>query len=365
MSSVLDYLRMYGKYTFKEKPFSDVDSLLLAQFSYLKVDGLIPKLKENGEAVSIAALDGHPDRERMFADVRFAKNNRKLFELMSASARFGAMTVNYYVNIVDRDIETQFGAMTFFLPGVKPYVAFRGTDETIVGWKEDFCMAFRGSVPSQDYSVVYLTRIADRIQGKFYVGGHSKGGNLAVYAGLCCESDIADRIERFYSFDGPGFRPELLESERYMQIRPRIRKLVPQSSVIGMVLQTQEYYRVVKSKAAGLLQHDPFTWLIRDGKFVRSDSLYRGSRILDRAMNAWILSLPEEQMRRFVENLFDLVKAAKVEDLIKFEEDRAKGFRALFGAYKEMDAAERKFMVRLVGKLLRYTFGQGNKESVR
>lgn len=342
--------------TFREKPFCDVDSLLLSQFCYLKLEGLVPRLKEDGQAVSIAALAKHPDREGMFADTRFEKNNRRLFELMAASVRFGSMTMNYFVNIVDEEIETQFCAVTFFLPGARPYIAFRGTDETIVGWKEDFCMAFRGSIPSQDYSVVYVTQIAGRIKGRFYAGGHSKGGNLAVYAGMFCGEEIASRMIRFYSFDGPGFRPEILKRERYAQICPRIRKFVPQSSVIGMVLQTQEHYRVIKSKATGLLQHDPFTWLIRDDRFVRSESIYKGSKILDHAMNEWIMSLSEEQMVRFVENLFHLVKTAEVEDLVAFDQDPKKHIKALLEAYKEMDAEEKKFMGTLLGKLFRYTF---------
>lgn len=361
MNSVFDYLHKYGRYSFRERPFSDVDSLLLAQFCYLKLDGLVPKLKEDGSAVSLTELSVHPDRERMFADTRFEKNNRRLFALMAGSARFGGMRINYFVNIVDEDIGTQFGAMTFFPEGALPYIAFRGTDETIVGWKEDFCMAFCGSIPSQDYSVVYLTQVAGRIAGRFLVGGHSKGGNLAVYAGLLCEEETAKRAGRFYSFDGPGFRPEVLSGERYERIRPRIRKLVPQSSVIGMVLQTQERYRVVKSRAAGLLQHDPFTWLIKDGEFVYSAGLDKGRRILDRAMNEWIMSLSEEQMRRFVEDLFDLVRAAEVQDLIEFDADRKKGVRALLEAYKEMDAQEKQFMTRLLGKLFRYTLGSRQK----
>lgn len=355
MNNVFGYLRTYGKMNFQEKPFCDVDSLLLAQFCYLKLEGLVPKLKEDGQAVSMADLKAHPDKEKLFADTRFEKNNRKLFGLMADSARFGAMKMNYYVDIVDKDIETQFCAVTFFMEDERPYIAFRGTDETIVGWKEDFCMAFRGSIPSQDYSVIYVTQIADRVDGPFYVGGHSKGGNLAVYAGLFCEEDIAERILYFYSFDGPGFRPEVLQTERYTQILPRIRKWVPQSSVIGMMLQTQERYRVVRSMVSGLLQHDPFTWLVRDGKFVRSESLYKGRKILDRAMNEWIMSLSEEQMVRFVEDLFDLIKAAEVEDLVEFEQDRRKHVKALLEAYKEMDAEEKKFMGKLLGKLVRYT----------
>lgn len=362
MNNVFGYLRAYGKYTFREKKFCDVDSLLLSQFCYLKLKGLVPRLKEDGQPVGIAELEKHPDREKMFADTRFEKNNRRLFDLMASSIRFGSMTMNYFVDIVDEEIETQFSAVTFFLDGARPYLAFRGTDETIVGWKEDFCMAFRGSIPSQDYSVIYLTQIADRIRGNFYAGGHSKGGNLAVYAGLLCEEDIAERILYLYSFDGPGFRPEILERERYAQLRPRIRKFVPQSSVIGMVLQTQEHYQVVKSAAAGLLQHDPFTWLIREGRFVRSESLYKGRRILDHAMNEWIMSLSEDQMMRFVEDLFDLIKAAEVEDLIKFDQDRKKHIKALLEAYKEMNADEKKFMGKLLGKLFRYAFaGEADK----
>ncbi|MCM1105231.1 MAG: DUF2974 domain-containing protein [Clostridium sp.] len=360
MNNVFGYLRTYGKLSFAAKPFCDVDSLLLSQFCYLKLDGLVPRLKENGQAVSMAALMEHPEKEKLFADTRFEKNNRKLFELMASSTRFGSMMMNYYVDIVDKEIETQFCAVTFFLEGARPYIAFRGTDETIIGWKEDFCMAFRGSIPSQDYSVIYVTQIADRIDGTFYVGGHSKGGNLAVYAGLFCAEDIAARIVWFYSFDGPGFRPEVLQRERYPQILPRIRKLVPQSSVIGMMLQTQERYQVVKSMASGLLQHDPFTWLVRDGKFVRSESLYKGRKMLDHAMNEWIISLSEEQMVRFVEDLFDLIKAAEVEDLVAFEQDRKKHIKAFLEAYKGMDAEEKKFMGKLLGKLFRYAF-QGEK----
>lgn len=363
MNNVFGYLRAYGKLSFREKPFCDVDSLLLSQFCYLKLEGLVPKLKEDGQAVSIAELAVHPEREKLFADTRFEKNNRKLFDLMESSVRFGTMTMNYFVDIVDEEIGTQFCAVTFFPDGARPYLAFRGTDETIVGWKEDFCMAFRGSIPSQDYSVIYLTQIADRMKGRFYVGGHSKGGNLAVYAGLFCAEDIAERILHFYSFDGPGFRPEVLEKGRYAEIRPRIRKFVPQSSVIGMVLQTQEHYQVVKSVAAGLLQHDPFTWVVREGRFVRSDSLYKGRKILDHAMNEWIMSLPEDQMMRFVEDLFDLIKAAEVDDLIEFDQDRKKHVKALLEAYKEMDAEEKKFMGKLLGKLFRYAFkGEAKKQ---
>ncbi len=351
MNNVFGYLKEYGSRSFAEKEFSDVDSLILSQFSYLKVDGIVPKLKEEAEAVTLRFLLEHPDRNKLFADERFEKNNRRLFALLCDSVRFGDIRINYHVNIIDEQIGTQFAAMVITLGKEEHYVAFRGTDETIVGWKEDFCMAFSGTIPSQDYSVVYLTQVADRLQGMLYLGGHSKGGNLAVYAALRCPQDIEPRIKRIYSFDGPGFRPEILTGERYQAIRGRIHKVIPQSSVVGMVLQHQEKYIVVKSKAAGLLQHDPFTWLIEHGSFVRLNSLYKGRKIMDHALNEWILELSDEQIRRFVGNLFDIVYASEKDNLIDLSKDWKRSVRNMMEAYKEMDAEEKKFMIRIIGRL--------------
>ena len=352
MNNVFAYLKRFGELNLEERPFCEVDSLILSQFVYLKVDGMVPRLKENKEAVSIGMLYEHPKREQLFSDIRFARNNRKLFELMYKSKRFCNMQMNYYVNIVDEQIETQFCAMLITLESNYHYIAFRGTDETIVGWKEDFCMAFTRPIPSQDYSVIYVTQIADRIKGKLSLGGHSKGGNLAVYAALRCPRDVADRIRRIYSFDGPGFRPEVLRSDRYVRMRKRICKVIPQSSIVGMVLQNKEKCKIVKSTAAGVWQHDPYTWMIKDGDFVCIKSLHRGSRVRDRALNEWILSMTQEQLHRFVDNLFDLFYASMAQDLIALEMDRKKSIRNMMEAYKEMDTSEKRFMIHIIGKLL-------------
>lgn len=351
MNNVFTYLKEYGSLTFREKKFSAVDSLILSQFCYLKVDGMVPTLKEGAEAVTLCSLSEHPDKEKLFADERFEKNNRRLFELMCESVRFRDIRLNHYVNIVDEEIGTQFSAMTMELRKNMHYIAFRGTDETIVGWKEDFCMAFSGSIPSQDYSVVYVTQVAQRVEGRLCLGGHSKGGNLAVYAALHCPQETADRIARIYSFDGPGFRPEVLACERFLQIRSRIRKFIPQSSVIGMVLQSQEKYVVVKSRAAGILQHDPYTWVVSEGDFVRAGNLYKGRRIKDKALNEWILSLSEEQIRRFVDNLFNILYASEQDNLIDFSKEWKQSLSNMVEAYKEMDVSEKKFMIRILGKL--------------
>ena len=175
MGTVLDFLKEYGRYSFREMAMTEVDSLALCQLSYLKFDGMVPGVKENGSSVTLKSLREHPDYEKLFADVRYEQENRALVEGMLAGKRFRNLKLNCYVNFIEKEWETQFSAITFILSDGTVYVAFRGTDETIVGWKEDFNMAFLSPVPGQAYSVEYLNTVASRILCPFYVGGHSKG----------------------------------------------------------------------------------------------------------------------------------------------------------------------------------------------
>ena len=351
MNNVFGYLKEYGGFTFSQKKFCDVDALVLAQFSYLKVDGMVPRLREGAEAVTLRSLLEHPDREKMFADERYAGNNRRLFAMMCKSVRFRDIRMNDYVSITDEQIGTQFAAMVITLRENLHYVAFRGTDETIVGWKEDFCMAFTGTIPSQDYSVIYLTRVADKTEGCFFVGGHSKGGNLAVYATLRCPEDIGARIRRIYSFDAPGFRPGALDKACYEKIFRKTRRWIPQACVVGMMLQYEGRYRVVQSTATGLLQHDPFSWMIEQGRFVQLRALDKRQRRMDGALNAWIMDMTDVQIRRFVENLFQILYATETDNLIELFKHRKKSIGHMFTAYKKMEPEEKRFMRRMLGRL--------------
>ena len=163
--TVLTYLDKFGNISFSEHPLNDVDSLILSQFSYLKFDGMVPVLGEGKPAVCMDDLVNHPDFERLFADERFEKDNRAMFQRMVNSTRYHGMRMNFFVNVVEKEWETQFSAITFFLDDGSIYVAFRGTDETRVGWKEDFNMAFLSPVPGQKFSERYLTEVAELFDG--------------------------------------------------------------------------------------------------------------------------------------------------------------------------------------------------------
>lgn len=348
MGTVLNYLEKYGKYTFQEMPMTEVDSLALCQLSYLKFDGMVP---EDGEAVVLKSLKSNADYEKLFADVRYEKVNRALLEEMMQSRRFGDMRLNYYVNIIEEKWETQFSAITCFLDDELTYVAYRGTDETMVGWKEDFNMAFLSPVPGQEYSVRYLERAAEKFEGSFYVGGHSKGGNLAVYSAMNVSPDIQERIIRVYSMDGPGFRPEVLEKCGYDRISEKVVKILPHSSLVGMIFESDMHFQVVKSNTFGLLQHDPYTWQVTGNHLVRANDLYERRKEMDNNLNEWILSLNEEQLRTFVDTMYRVITASQADNLIDFTVEWKRSMNGIIGALKEVDEETAKMLKEMVRSL--------------
>lgn len=359
--TILEYLEEYGDVSLREAPMNDVDSLALCQFSYLKFDGMVPGVRENAPSVTLRQLAEHADYEKLFADERYEKVNKALFERMRKGKRFQNMRLNCYINIVEKEWETQFSAITMLLEDGTMYIAFRGTDETIVGWKEDFNMAFLSPVPGQAYSVKYLNMVTGKLHNPFYVGGHSKGGNLAIYSAMNCAPRVQERICKIYSMDGPGFRPEVLEDCGYRNIADKVVKIVPASSLVGMIFEWDCGYRVVESKAIGLVQHDPYTWRVKDGKFVEAEELDSGRMLRDSVLNEWLLSLDEKQIQTFVEALFQVIDASQAEDLISFAADWKKSLNGMISALKEVDE-ETKDMVRTIMKSLMVAYRKRVKE---
>lgn len=344
MGTMIDYIKEYGDYTFAEKPISEVDSLILSQFSYLKFDGMVPDIEENAGAVDIQYLSGHKEYDRLYGDERYREKNTELFLAMAHSVRFGDLKLSNYVNYIELDQETQFSAVTLQLGDGTFYVVFRGTDETIVGWKEDLNLAFSEPVPGQLMSVEYLNRTAGNMTRPFYVGGHSKGGNLAVYAAMNCLPEIQDKIICIFNHDGPGFRPEVKEQGGYDRIKDRIRRTVPRSSLVGMLLYSEGGYRVVESKRIGLAQHIPYSWLVDGDEFRIVKQVRPGSMFMDETLNDWILSLNQEEMHIFVDTLYDVLKASEADDLIEFTANWKRSIQGIMAAVKNVDADALKVM---------------------
>lgn len=305
MGNLLDYVEGSAQ-SLEEKPFTDVDSLVLSQLSYLSFDGFVPG--PEGEFVPLSDLTGDHAVSAMTRDGRVPELNAKLIRLTAESPRFRNLRLGNYVNIVNKEAQEQFSAVTFLLDGLV-YVAYRGTDASYVAWKEDFNLAFICPVPSQVSGAEYLNWVASLSKGPLRVGGHSKGGNIAVYSSLFCNQETQNRIEAVYSHDGPGFSQGVLDGPEFARMKNRIYKTMPQSSLVGVLLQHQENYRVVQSSEFWIMQHDPYSWIVENGDFHYLESLSSGALFLDKSLNQWISSLSPQELSDFADALYKILCA--------------------------------------------------------
>ncbi len=307
MANIMDYLEWRGDLTVKQTPFNSVDNLILSTLAYIDFEqtGLDLSgrsnvtIKEAGEKFSLLHADEKMNLGRVIPDTVF-----ELFDVLSRSRRFQDMKLSHYVNQVDELAQKQFSAITVELGNGSFCVAYRGTDDTIVGWKEDFNMCFQSPVPSQIQAVEYLHQVALAKRGRIYLGGHSKGGNLAIYAAAMVNPFVRRRIRRVCSFDSPGFAKEFLEREAYQTIAARVQRIVPQSSMIGILFEHNTQYDVVASTQIGLFQHDMFSWQVLGDDFVYVDDISTSSTTVEHTMKEFIGAMSMEERQKFVEALF-------------------------------------------------------------
>ena len=351
-----DYVEWRGDLSFSKSGFCDVDSLILCQLSYLNFDGLISS--EFGRKISLADLwtvfksDANFEK-RCDLGALISRETVRLLELCASSERFGKLYVSGYVSKIDVETEEQFSALTFFEGALssKPFVAFRGTDDTIVGWKEDFNLAIEEVVPAQRDALEYLERAAKNTRGKILVGGHSKGGNLAVYSSAFVPKKIKKRIERVYNFDGPGFRQEIIEDERLKEILPLLHSYYPKLSIVGMLFRRAGSYTVVDSGAQGLMQHEPFSWLVSPRSFKVLDGFDKTSEIFYKTFNEWLEGVSREKRSLVVETLFKVITAGGATTNSELEKNWARQSLAIVKAASELDKETRDVMLQLTQRL--------------
>ncbi len=348
--TMVEYVREHGDDSFWNRPFCDVDSLVLSQLSYYKLDGVVPDMDSGAAPIALWNITWNPEWDNLFVDARSLKLNQDFWDAVRCSKRFSELQLGLYENIVDMQHRTQFSAITFFMEGQLPFVAFRGTDESIVGWKEDFYMAFEKPVIGQLIAVKYLNHAAARFSGEFLVGGHSKGGNLAVFAAMNCEPSVQERILKIYDHDGPGIRQELLRDGKYERIAGRIQKIMPQSAVIGMLLQTQEHYEVIKCNNIGLLQHNPFCWQVEQCDFVRVQDIKDSQKLMDEVLNQWIWSLSQEELKIFIDTMFAFLEASKQTSLLCFAREWKKSVMGILETARQVEPETKEKMLEIIGK---------------
>ncbi|MBP3429091.1 MAG: DUF2974 domain-containing protein [Clostridia bacterium] len=341
MANIIDYIAWRGDIPVEQVPIGEVDALVLAYLSYMPYEGIVPQAF-NGELPTLAQAAGALLERGLFglAMMDTSKLDRQLLEAVRGSVRFGPMRVCGYVSHMDDAQEKQFSAVTFLPPAGPAFIAFRGTDSTVVGWKEDFNMAFSGEVPSQREAAAYLDRAAQALEGLFILGGHSKGGNLAAYASVFAAPQVRQRVERVYNFDGPGFNEEIIASPEFDGMNARIQTFVPQTSIIGILLWHTEPFIVVRSDGVGPLQHNPYTWQLMGGGFIRLSQRSSSSQLAEETIKRWLSELTPERRRLVIDGIYAVLSASDGQSVAELFEPR--NILAILRALGGMDEETRE-----------------------
>ena len=361
MPDLFDYLTWRGDIPMTQVPLCPVDCHILSTLVYVQFQDILPTGLSGTVTVGQAAKAylARPQNQR--GPVR-VKADLALLEAIQNAPRFADLALCFYDDRFVPQEEMQFAAMAVLPGDGSALLTFRGTDSTMVGWKEDFNMSFMDSVPAQRAALDYAERFAARFPGPLTLAGHSKGGNLAVYAAAKCQPKIRNRIRAVYNLDGPGFPAAFLEAPGYQELLPRIHTFVPQSSVIGMLLEHEESYTVVKSRHIGIFQHDPYTWEVLGGDFIRVEEVTEGSRIFDQTVKTWVAQLSPADRSAFVDAVFDLIAAG---DIDYTDELRRPGnLLAALKALKDTDDKTRRLLADTLARFVKAAAG-ALKENVR
>ncbi len=345
MANIMDYIDWRGDIGFDEVGLNEVDSLIFSQLIYIRMKPYLPDEKHSkltiGQLAKLYFSDNSVKQiEQMPNLFRHASN---LLKKMASSERFKNCVIKYYVYDISEEEESQFSAVTIELPDNTVFVSYSGTDHSVVGWKENFNLSYLDETPGQAKAKNYLTYVAGRYAGgqeavdkkadmcNLWIGGHSKGGNLAVFAAMHVDKDIQKHIRKVFNHDGPGFNHKMISTDGYKRIYDRIESFLPQSSVVGVLLEHVDDYEVVKSTNSGPLQHDVFSWEILGSHIVKADGLDRNSVRLDRTLRNWIGGMDEAQRRQFVDVLFSIASDSNFENLDQMS------FKQLIGMIKAAD----------------------------
>lgn len=331
MGDMLEYIRWRGDLSFSDVPFGPVDALIFSSLVYLRFEGIVPQDMQHPVPLHVAA-----DAFSALSDAESRVRNRNDLALLTAaagSARFRDIRLCFYRSKLLEQEQSQFAAMACMLSDGTAFLVFRGTDNTLIGWKEDFNMSFCDSVPAQREAAAYTEAFASQWPVLLRLGGHSKGGNLAVYAGAKQTASIQKRILGIYNLDGPGFTDPMMGDAGYLAIVPKIHTYIPESSVIGILLEHEEAYSVIKSHQIGPLQHEPYSWEIQGGDFVHVKEMSAGSQFVDKTIKNWIRDMTKEDREILVETIFELIRsggANNLKDLL-----HPKSIRAFFKTLKD------------------------------
>ena len=347
MPNILDYVMWRGDLLFENDKINELDKLIFARMSYLPFKEIDFKGKEKIKNLSNKFLKVKKEKYLWPGD-------DKLIEMLGESNRFQNVEVSDYYEIMDEEAEKQYASITIHLPDDKKYISYRGTDSSIVGWKEDFNMSFSYNIPSQLEGVKYLNRIGKKYpNSSLILGGHSKGGNVAVYAGIYADEDVKKRIEQIINAEGPGFPENVINDDKYSKIKDKIKTYIPQESIIGRILEHQEDYIVIRSNQKGILQHDIFSWEVGPTFLIQIKEVTRESQIMNNLTNEWFLSTTPKARERVINVLYDVLAKSDVKKTSDIPKALLKNTKVVLSNLKQLDEEDKKEVEKMINQVIK------------
>ena len=353
MSNINDYLTWRGDVPItKETPFNEIDSMIMARFSYLIFDRIEMNKEETIKSIS-AKMKNFKNEEFLY------NGDKELITKLGQSSRFKNMKVTDYVENNKKENEKQFTAILIHTGEHEMYVSYIGTDASIYGWKEDFNLAYMENIPCQIEGKNYLKKVAEKYKNKkIRIGGHSKGGNVAIYSAITAEEEIKKRIIKVYNYDGPGFREDFIKNYENDEIIEKIETYFPQDSIIGRILNHKEKCSVIFSNEKSIMQHDIYSWEVEGTKPKYEKKLTNASEMMNIAVTTWLDNTTEEQRKIFFDTIFELLYSTEANTFGEISENLSKNMVIIHKKYSKVSKEDKQMIMNVVKIFIKSYFRQ-------
>lgn len=343
----IDYLNWRGDLSFDKSPFNCVDALILSQLVYLDFDQIISRRFDNRKTIAQINHDFKiikNYKERCILGAMINCETPDLLQKCADSERFRNVLAAGYKCVADINKEEQFAAVTFILNNKKRtrIVTYRGTDDTFLGWKEDFNMSYLDTIPSQKDALSYFNHVAKTVKGKFILAGHSKGGNDALYTAVNCLPCLKRRIISIYNFDGPGFTKEFFASNEFSSIKNKVYSYFPYFDIVGMLFEHDRNFKIIRSSGKTFMQHDPFSWNVIGDRFVSEMDFSEDSKCYAQGFNEWVQKNSLEEKKNFIDDVFNLLYESGATCNKDIENNKLGISKNLLSAYRKLDSEKKK-----------------------
>lgn len=358
MANLFDYIAWRGDIPFDKDGPNEVDNFVLCEISYVDYnkifDSYNPDVKISLKCASEGFCKAHtPKSVKKLGAVLPWENIRKLMDRLRDCPRFAGIEISDFTNEINTDTEMQFCAVTYHLNDREMFVSFRGTDDTIVGWKEDFRLVYLNEIPAQKRAAEYLAEVGAKYPNKnIYVGGHSKGGNLAKYSALCADDEILSRVITVYNNDGPGFLPQIVSSERFARIEKKVKNFVPQSSLVGQMFEHRGQRIIVKSNSKGVHQHDMFSWDVKGAHATTLKKFTRSGELNHEIFSTRVNSMTLDERREVIDMFCSIIDNTGAKTLMDISDTRFKSAALMLRSYGKLEKEKKQLIGAALSHLL-------------